>query len=67
MKTSGNPGRWLLLEGSFILAPSVHNPEVVVDAESGSTVSLAELLRRFAYDPAETRTGQIRLTIEAAP
>jgi hypothetical protein len=69
MVTSVNPGRWLELCGSFKLMPSIACGVRVFDVESGKEVTLADLLRRFSYDPSETqiRTGQVRLTIEPVP
>jgi hypothetical protein len=68
--TTCNPGRHLAVEGSFeIRSVLTGEPEVnaiVKDRESSRTVTLAGLLRSLMYDPDETVTGPIRITIEPA-
>jgi hypothetical protein len=75
MRTSVNPGRFLVLEGSFQVGaslvdatrdPNVADRDLVFDRESGHDVDLASLLRTFLEDPTERVTGPIRITIEAA-
>ncbi len=79
-RLSSNPGRWLLLEARLELgasladvermAPSPFSDElarVVRDIDTGEVVQLARLLRGFLVDPEETRTGPLRITIEAGP
>lgn len=51
-----------MLEGSFEIVLG----ENVVDRETGTTITLDQLLRQFLEDPDETGTGRIRITIEPA-
>ena len=80
MRTTVNPGSRLTLEGHFELGYSLaevesnggpHNMEaarrcLMMDSDSGALITLADLLRSFLEDPAETATGPVRITIEAA-
>ena len=68
MRTIVNPGRLLVIEGSFeLLAPGQSfRADLVRDRESHRELWLDELLHNFLEDPEETVTGPIRITIEAA-
>jgi hypothetical protein len=67
VRTSANPGRWLLLEARLQLVHQASGPPIVVDRESGTPVTLDELLRQFRVDPSDDVIGLVRITIEAGP
>lgn len=67
MKTTVNPGSYLLLEGSFAIDPWMG---VVVDMDTTDTVTLSDLLRRFVIvedENAVVTTGRIMIAIHRYP
>jgi hypothetical protein len=60
-----NPGRWLAFDAELELVDVDGFVPLVVDRESGESVTLAGLLLSFVEDLADSYVGRVRISIEA--